>query len=117
MSPEGELFVSAPTLGSYDHVYRIDRDGEVAHARRRRSAGRRGWRSRPTASLHVVDALAGASGLYRFADLDGAPELVVAGGALVGVAFGPGGELVVTSNDTAYRFDDLTTTTVRHRLS
>ncbi len=62
---------------------------------RRRSAGRRGWRSRPTASLHVVDALAGASGLYRFADLDGAPELVVSGGALVGVAFGPGGELVV----------------------
>ena len=29
MSPEGELFVTAPTLGSYDHVYRIDRQGTV----------------------------------------------------------------------------------------
>ena len=49
----------APTLGSYDHVYRIDRRRRGAARCRRRSAGRRGWRSRPTASLHVVDALAG----------------------------------------------------------
>jgi hypothetical protein len=31
---------------------------------------------------------------------------VVSGGALVGVAFGPGGEMVVTSNETAYRFEN-----------
>ena len=31
--------------------------------------------------------------------------VVVAAASLVGVAFGPGGELVVTSNETAYRFD------------
>jgi hypothetical protein len=29
----------------------------------------------------------------------------VAGNAFVGVAFGPGGELAVASNDTTYRFD------------
>src|SRR4029078_10281798 len=29
ISPWGELFVSAPTLASYDHVYRIDRQGGV----------------------------------------------------------------------------------------
>jgi len=29
MSPHGELFVSGPTLGSYDHVHRITRDGRV----------------------------------------------------------------------------------------
>ena len=50
-------------------------------------------------------ALAGASGLYRLADLDAEPQLVVSGSALVGVAFGPGGELVVASNETAYRFE------------
>jgi hypothetical protein len=56
--------------------------------------------------LHVVDALASASGLYRFVDLQETPELVVSAGSLVGVAFGPGGELVVASNETAYRFEN-----------
>ena len=54
--------------------------------------------------LHVIDALAGASGLYRFADLEEPPELVISGQALVGVAFGPHGEIVVSSNETAYLF-------------
>jgi hypothetical protein len=53
----------------------------------------------------VVDALAGRSGLYRLKDLDGEPELLVAGCGFIGVAFGPSGELAVASNDTAYRFD------------
>jgi hypothetical protein len=44
--------------------------------------------------------------VYRFPDLEGEPDLVVSGGALVGVAFGPGGEMVVTSNETAYRFEN-----------
>ena len=43
--------------------------------------------------------------MYRFADLDGVPEPVVSGAALVGLAFGPQGEMVVTSNETAYRFE------------
>jgi hypothetical protein len=43
--------------------------------------------------------------VYRFAALDEPPELVVAGGAFVGIAFGPRGELAVASNDTAYRFE------------
>jgi sugar lactone lactonase YvrE len=105
MSPWGELFVSAPTLGSYDHVYRIDRGGQVRTLPT--PLGRpQGLAFAPDGTLHIIDALAGASGLYRFADLDGLPELVVSGGALVGVAFGPGGEIVVTSNETAYRFEN-----------
>jgi hypothetical protein len=44
------------------------------------------------------------SGVYRFADLAAPPEMVVSGGALVGIAFGPHGEVVVASNETAYRF-------------
>jgi sugar lactone lactonase YvrE len=104
MSPWGELFVSAPTLGSYDHVYRIDRQGQVRTLPS--SLGRpQGLTFAPDGTLHIVEALAGASGLYRFADLDGPPELVVSGGALIGVAFGPNGEIVVASNETAYRFE------------
>jgi sugar lactone lactonase YvrE len=103
MSPEGELFVTAPTLGSYDHVYRISRQGEV-RAMPTPLGRPQGLTFAPDGTLHVIDALAGASGLYRFADLDGRPELVVAGSSLIGVAFGPAGEMVVASNETAYRF-------------
>jgi len=104
MNADDELFVSGPTLGTYDHIYRIRPDGEVQRVPT--SFGRpQGLAFAPDGTLHVIDALAGASGLYRFTSLDAEPELVVSGGALVGVAFGPRGELVVASNETAYRFD------------
>ena len=104
MSPEGELFVSGPTLGTYDHIHRINEAGEVRTVPT--PFGRpQGLAFAPDGSLHVIDALAGSSGLYRFATPDSEPELVVSGGALVGVAFGPNGELGVASNDTVYRFE------------
>jgi sugar lactone lactonase YvrE len=103
MSADQELFVTAPTLNAYDYVYRVDRDGRVRTLPS--PLGRpQGLAFAPDGTLHVIDALAGSSGVYRFADLDGPPELVVTGGALVGIAFGPQGEIVVASNDTAYRF-------------
>jgi sugar lactone lactonase YvrE len=104
MSPQGELFATAPTLNSYDFVYRIDRQGQVQTLPG--ALGRpQGLAFAPDGTLHVVDALAGASGVYRFARLDQPPELVVSGAALVGIAFGPEGEVAVTSNETAYRFE------------
>ncbi len=55
--------------------------------------------------LFVVDALAGASGLYRLSpDGDAEPELVVAGADLIGVAFDRHGGFVLASNDTLWRF-------------
>lgn len=104
MSAERELFVTAPTLNAYDYVYRIDRQGRVRTMPA--PLGRpQGLAFAPDGTLHVVDALAGSSGVYRFADTDGTPDLVLSGAALVGLAFGPQGELVVASNETAYRFD------------
>jgi hypothetical protein len=106
--PGGELFVSAPTLGSYDYVHRVDRHGNVRTLGA--AMGRpQGLTFGPDGALYVIDALAGASGLYRVpidaASDDGEPELVVSGGSLVGVAFGADGQLAVCSNDTVYRFD------------
>jgi hypothetical protein len=49
-----------------------------------------------------VEALAGASGVYRVRD-DGSVEQVLAGPSLIGMAFDPFGGLVVCSNDTVYR--------------
>lgn len=104
MSPSGELYATAPTLNSYDYVYRIDSEG---HVRTMPSPlGRpQGLAFAPDGALHVVDALAGASGVYRFTGDEAAPDLAVSGASLIGLAFGPKGELVVTSNETAYRFD------------
>lgn len=103
MSPGGDLYVTAPTLNSYDFVYRIDREGNTRQVGP--PMGRpQGLAFGPDGALYVVDALAGACGLYRMADDGSSPELVVAAASLVGVAFGPRGEFVVTSNDTAYRF-------------
>ena len=57
--------------------------------------------SRPGAKCSPGDpSVAG----IRHGDPDGEPEFVVSGNGLVGVAFGPGGELSVATNDTAYRF-------------
>jgi sugar lactone lactonase YvrE len=104
MSATHELFVTGPTLNAYDPVYRIAPSGEVQTLPC--PLGRpQGLAFDGDGTLHVVDALAGASGVYRFPNLDRPPELVVSGAALVGLAFGPRGEAVVTSNDTAYRFD------------
>ena len=105
MSPTGELFVSAPTLGTYDHIYRIDRDWRGAHAatplRPAAGAGVLAGRCRCTSSTRWP----AASGLYRFADPDGEPELVVIGRRARRRGLRPGRRAVVASNETAYRFD------------
>ena len=103
MSPSGELFVTAPTLAPYDHIYRIDRYGGVSTLPFR--MGRpQGLTFGPDGHLYVVDALASACGLYRIDVERATAELWVTAAALVGVAFAPSGELVVSSNETAWRF-------------
>jgi sugar lactone lactonase YvrE len=98
---DAALYVTGPTLSSYDALYRIDADGNVTRQHER--FGRpQGLAFAPDGTLHVVEALAGVSGLYRIPP-SGDPELVVAGPGLVGVAFSPDGGIVVASNDTAYR--------------
>ena len=104
-APTGELCVTAPTLSTCDAVYRVDRGGAVTTMTRR--FGRpQGLAFDAHGVLYVVEALAGASGLYRVL-ADGDTEQVVAAPSLVGVAFDPSGGVVVVSDDTAYRFDDL----------
>ena len=101
IGPGGVLHVTGPTLSSYDLLYRIDRDGaiETIYAAFGRPQGLAFDRH---GTLFVVEALAGSSGLYRLQP-GSAPELVLAGAGLVGVAFSPDGVIVVSSNETAYR--------------
>ena len=108
MAPTGALYVTAPTLSTHDAVYRVERHGGVGEVSTLTTGfGRpQGLAFDAQGTLYVVEALAGASGLYRVRG-DGTSEQVVAAPSLVGVAFDPFGGLVVVSHDTAYRFDDL----------
>ena len=103
LGPDAMLFVAVPTLSPRDAIYRIDGDGEVSVVTT--ALGRpQGLAVDPAGDLHAVDALAGASGLYRIPLDDGEPELVVAGAGLVGVAFDRHGGFVLSSNQTVWRF-------------
>lgn len=102
MSPDGHLYVSAPTLASYDTLRRIDRAGRVETLDV--PFGRpQGLAFDPGGVLHVVEALAGASGVYAVRPGHD-PELVVTGAGLVGLAFAPSGEMVVASSESVYSF-------------
>ncbi len=101
MGPNETLYVSAPTLSSYDSIYRIAADGSVAAVHV--TFGRpQGIAFDEHGTLFVVEALAGVCGLYRVA-ADREPELMLAAPSLVGVAFDPHGGLIVCSNESAYR--------------
>lgn len=99
------LYVTGPTLSPSDAVYHVGFDGRVTI--HNQAFGRpQGLAVGPDGALYVVEALAGASGLYRVAG-DGPPTLVLAGSGLIGVAFDASGGLAVCTNDTAYRLPPL----------
>ncbi|MBZ5555855.1 MAG: IPT/TIG domain-containing protein [Acidobacteriia bacterium] len=105
VSPDRALYVTGPTLSSYDALYRIDPDsppGDNVTTRHTGFGRPQGLAFDARGNLFVIEALAGASGLYRMPS-QGDPEMVLAGPGLVGVAFDSLGTLVVSSNDTAYR--------------
>jgi sugar lactone lactonase YvrE len=101
MGPDEHLYVSAPTMATCDAIHRIDPGGrvEVFYS----GFGRpQGLAFDARGALHVVEALAGASGVYRFRP-DGTPEQILAGPGLVGIAIDPIFGMAVASNDTLYR--------------
>lgn len=102
MAPDEALIVSAPTLNSSDLLYRVSVTGEAY--RWRDGFGRpQGLAFDAQGALHVVDALAGDSGVYRLSE-DGQKTLVVSGEGLIGIAFDPtDGTMTVCTDDTIYR--------------
>jgi sugar lactone lactonase YvrE len=102
--PDGWLYVTAPTLSSTDCIYRVSPDGRVEIFSG--GFGRpQGLAFDEAGALYVVDALAGNAGLYRVRlDRPREPEPLIAGGALIGLAFDPLGGFAVSSSDSVYRF-------------
>jgi len=106
LGPDETLYVTAPTLASHDPVYRITPDRLVDVVAD--GFGRpQGLAFDSTGTLYVVDALAGAAGLYKVnvTRERPVPELVLSSPALVGVAFDPAGGVVLASNDTLWRLE------------
>jgi glucose/arabinose dehydrogenase len=101
--PDGALYVTGPTLGPNDGVYRITPDGHVSLWAS--GFGRpQGLAFDAAGQLYVVDALAGASGLYRFRPAaPGERELMLSGGSLIGLAFDPHGGVAIATTDSVYR--------------
>jgi sugar lactone lactonase YvrE len=101
MGPDGWLYVTGPTLSTYDRVYRVSMTGDIETVDE--SFGRpQGLAFDNEGRLHVVEALAGSTGVYELRS--SGKTLVISGPRLVGVAFGPDGATVVSSSDTVYRF-------------
>jgi len=102
IGPDGMLYVTGPTLATHDAVRRFDSSGrgEVLD----HTFGRpQGLAFDEHGVLHVVEALAGVSAIYRM-PAGGPKRAVVCGPGLVGVTFGPAGECVAATSDALYRF-------------
>ena len=102
MGPDDDLYVTGPTLATYDRVYRVSMDGRVetidAYVRAAARAGlRRHW-----PPPHRRSARRGQRYLRLRAERP--RELIIGGARLVGLAFGAKGRLVVATSDTVYNF-------------
>jgi sugar lactone lactonase YvrE len=101
--PDAQLYVTGPTLNTHDAIYRISPAGDVTDWSI--GYGRpQGLAFDASGHLYVIDALAGSSALYRVRlDAPDAPELLMSGGPLIGLAFDPHGGIAVAAAETVYR--------------
>ena len=94
--PDQNLYLTGPTISSFDHVFRISPSGEVTSFYR--GLGRpQGMAFDSEGSLYVAASLAGERGIVRIAS-DGRVERAVSGNGIVGIAFTQHQSMVVATN-------------------
>ena len=99
--PDDSLYVTGPTVSSFDAVTRFDEDGNASTFYR--GLGRpQGLAFDRDGNLYVAAALRGRRGIVRIAPDGSDAELLVAGMNVVGLAFGPNGDMVVATNEAVY---------------
>jgi sugar lactone lactonase YvrE len=99
--PDDALYVTGPTVTSFDSVYRIDQNGEVSTFYK--GLGRpQGLAFDEKDNLYIAASLKGRRGIVRIAPDGQQAELFVAGMNLVGLAFSSMGDMAVASNDSIY---------------
>lgn len=104
-SPDGGLFVTAPTTSSFDSIYRIDPGGVVRIWRR--GFGRpQGIAFDSAGRLYLCASYRGQRGVFRLTGPEDIDQ-VVSGQGIVGLAFGPDGAMVVATGSSVYRIPQL----------
>lgn len=99
--PNDALYVTGPTVSSFDGITRFDSQGESSVFYR--GLGRpQGLAFDREGNLYVAASLRGRRGIVRITPDGLDARLVVAGMNVVGLAFGPAGEMVVATNDSVY---------------
>lgn len=99
--PDDFLYVTGPTVSSFDSITRFDEDGNASTFYR--GLGRpQGLAFDRDGNLYVAASLRGRRGIVRVSPDGSNAELVVAGMNVVGLAFGPNGEMAVATNEAVY---------------
>jgi sugar lactone lactonase YvrE len=99
--PDGALYVTGPTVTSFDCVWRVDADGETDIFFK--GLGRpQGLAFDREGNLYVAASVRGRRGIVRISPDGSDAKLVVAGVNLIGLAFSSGGEMAVVSIDSVY---------------
>ena len=98
--PDESLYVTGPTVTSFDSIWRISPEGEVDVFFK--GLGRpQGLAFDREGNLYVAAALRGRRGIVRITP-SGEAKMIVAGVNLIGLAFSAAGEMVVVSIDSVY---------------
>jgi sugar lactone lactonase YvrE len=99
--PDGALYVSGPTVTSFDCIWRIDSSGEVDVFFK--GLGRpQGLAFDNEGNLYVAASMRGRRGIVRISPDGKKAELAVAGVNLIGLAFSASGEMAIVSIDSVY---------------
>jgi sugar lactone lactonase YvrE len=99
--PDGALYVSGPTTSSFDCVHRVLPNGEVEVFFR--GLGRpQGLAFDIEGNLYVAASYGGRKGIVRLTP-KAEPSLFLSGPNIVGLAFAPRRQMIVTTTGAAYR--------------
>src|ERR1051325_6207818 len=99
--PDDSLYVTGPTVSSFDAITRFDENGNPRMFYQ--GLGRpQGLAFDRNGNLYVAASLRGRRGVVRISPDGTNAALVVAGMNLVGLAFGPAAEIVVATNEAVY---------------
>ena len=99
--PDGSLYISGPTVTSFDSIWRINPDGDLDMFFK--GLGRpQGLAFDREGNLYVAAAFRGRRGIVRISPDGSEARVVVAGVNLVGLAFSSAGEMALVSIDSVY---------------
>ena len=99
--PDDSLYVTGPTVTSFDCIWRINPDGDVDVFFK--GLGRpQGLAFDNEGNLYVAASLRGRRGIVRISPDGTDAKLIVAGINLIGLAFSASGEMAVVSIDSVY---------------